>query len=285
VVTPVSSDPRKPECPHALLSFWRFVFRSAIDPLKFDEVSIKKTSTIATNFLDRRRENQRILATFAEVGLNHLTREVRSEASLFQGFVIDSKHRTYMCRTIGADSTKDSVTAFCVNATQDSESELGVIVVSPLTDTHSTQRSAKITGRPRTYSTNRFHNLMRVTARWGCGRSCTRSAHSMTTAASSRPVPDQPGELLMEFNLLGIVGIRALPILEQTCENASLSAQALSAKATPRYIKNRLEAGLSSHLTMSPSLCGFSEIQGIALAFSAARVHHRPKKTGKANRT
>jgi PAS domain S-box-containing protein len=77
-----------------------------------------------------------------------------------------------------------------------------------------------------------------------------------------------PDVVLMDINLPGISGVRALKILAADPTTAHIPVVALSANAMPRDIKKGLEAGFFRYLTKPIKVAEFMDTLDIALKFS-----------------
>jgi len=77
-----------------------------------------------------------------------------------------------------------------------------------------------------------------------------------------------PTVILMDINLPGISGIKALKILSEDPTTAHIPVVALSANAMPRDIANGLEAGFFRYLTKPIKVREFMETLNAALEFS-----------------
>ena len=78
----------------------------------------------------------------------------------------------------------------------------------------------------------------------------------------------QPTVILMDINLPGISGIKALKILSEDPLTAHIPVVALSANAMPRDIANGLEAGFFRYLTKPIKVEDFMDTLNAALAFA-----------------
>jgi PAS domain S-box-containing protein len=81
-----------------------------------------------------------------------------------------------------------------------------------------------------------------------------------------------PDVILMDINLPGISGIRALQILSEDPLTAHIPVVALSANAIPRDIEKGLEAGFFRYLTKPIKVNEFMETLDLALKFAKAEV-------------
>ncbi len=91
---------------------------------------------------------------------------------------------------------------------------------------------------------------------------------------------ERPDVILMDINLPGISGIRALKILAEDPTTAHIPVVALSANAMPRDIEKGLEAGFFRYLTKPIKVHEFMDTLDVALEFAttaavrAARKEH-----------
>ena len=89
-----------------------------------------------------------------------------------------------------------------------------------------------------------------------------------------------PDVILMDINLPGISGIRALRILAGDPSTAHIPVVALSANAMPRDIEKGMEAGFYRYLTKPIKVNEFMETLDLTLAFAkteAIRLHKEKK--------
>jgi CheY-like chemotaxis protein/nitrogen-specific signal transduction histidine kinase len=82
---------------------------------------------------------------------------------------------------------------------------------------------------------------------------------------------EQPDIILMDINLPGISGIRAMQILAEDLITAHIPVIALSANAIPRDIEKGLEAGFFRYLTKPIKVNAFMNTLDDALKLAAAR--------------
>ena len=89
-----------------------------------------------------------------------------------------------------------------------------------------------------------------------------------------------PDVILMDINLPGISGLKALKILSEDPLTASIPVVALSANAIPRDIEKGLEAGFFRYLTKPIKVNEFMNTLDVALKFAAAEAvcEHKEKK-------
>jgi len=84
----------------------------------------------------------------------------------------------------------------------------------------------------------------------------------------------RPDLILMDINLPGISGIRALNILADDPTTAHIPVIALSANAIPRDIEKGLEAGFFRYLTKPIKVNEFMETLDLALEYAKAQTVH-----------
>ncbi len=90
----------------------------------------------------------------------------------------------------------------------------------------------------------------------------------------------RPDVILMDINLPGISGLKALRVLAEDPTTAHIPVIALSANAIPRDIEKGLEAGFFRYLTKPIKVNEFMETLDVALEF--AKAHRRaPANTEK----
>ena len=87
--------------------------------------------------------------------------------------------------------------------------------------------------------------------------------HGIEIARESRP-----DLILMDINLPGISGIRALKILAEDPTTAHIPVIALSANAIPRDIEKGLEAGFFRYLTKPIKVDEFMKTLDVALDYA-----------------
>jgi CheY-like chemotaxis protein len=81
----------------------------------------------------------------------------------------------------------------------------------------------------------------------------------------------QPDVILMDINLPGISGIRALRILAEDPATAHIPVVALSANAMPRDIEKGLEAGFFRYLTKPIKVNEFMDTLDLALMLAKTK--------------
>jgi CheY-like chemotaxis protein len=89
---------------------------------------------------------------------------------------------------------------------------------------------------------------------------------------------EQPDVILMDINLPGISGIKALKILEQDPLTAHIPVVALSANAMPHDVVKGLEAGFFRYLTKPIKVNEFMDTLDEAMKFAKAVSAHVQKE-------
>jgi CheY-like chemotaxis protein len=83
-----------------------------------------------------------------------------------------------------------------------------------------------------------------------------------------------PDVILMDINLPGMSGIKAMQILRADTATAHIPIVALSANAMPRDIERGLEAGFFRYLTKPIKVPEFMETLDVALEFAGTEASH-----------
>src|SRR6185295_11472456 len=84
----------------------------------------------------------------------------------------------------------------------------------------------------------------------------------------------RPDVILMDINLPGMSGIKAMQILRADSATAHIPVVALSANAIPRDIERGLEAGFFRYLTKPIKIKEFMETLDVALEFAEKEAAH-----------
>ena len=87
-----------------------------------------------------------------------------------------------------------------------------------------------------------------------------------------------PDVILMDINLPGISGLKALRILAEDPATAHIPVVALSANAMPRDIEKGLEAGFFRYLTKPIKVNEFMDTLDVALKFAKTEAARAAKK-------
>jgi len=81
----------------------------------------------------------------------------------------------------------------------------------------------------------------------------------------------QPDVILMDINLPGLSGIKAMQILRADAATAHIPVVALSANAMPHDIERGLEAGFFRYLTKPIKVNEFTDTLNVALEFAGGK--------------
>jgi CheY-like chemotaxis protein len=99
--------------------------------------------------------------------------------------------------------------------------------------------------------------------------------HLLTARDGNRGIEiaraSRPDVILMDINLPGISGIKAMRILAEGTSTAHIPVVALSANAIPRDIETGLEAGFFRYLTKPIKVNEFMDTLDVALKFAKAQ--------------
>ncbi|MBL6751802.1 MAG: response regulator [Nevskia sp.] len=199
---------------------------------------------------------------------NRLGQEASIEQGTGIGLVVCKRLVELMGGTIGAESTvgKGSVFWFELHLASDRHAAAAAAPSAPA----AAPAPAPPGGRMRTllYVEDNPANLMLVedlvARRPDIGLLTALDAIQGIELARSA----QPDVILMDINLPGISGIRALRILADDPATAHIPVVALSANAIPRDIEKGLEAGFFRYLTKPIKVSEFMDTLDIALEFA-----------------
>jgi PAS domain S-box-containing protein len=89
----------------------------------------------------------------------------------------------------------------------------------------------------------------------------------------------RPDVILMDINLPGISGIRAMGILAEDPGTAHIPVVALSANAMPRDVEKGMEAGFFRYLTKPIKVIEFMDTLDVALKFAEAHPAHTHRES------
>src|SRR3984957_10351608 len=206
---------------------------------------------------------------------NRLGQEAGAEEGTGIGLVMTKRLIEMMGGIIGAESTVGKGSVFWIEIDLTAERHAIGNMVAPLAQLDPlVQANAQL--RTLLYVEDNPANLMLVEdliARRADLRllGARDGNHVIEIARASRP-----DLILMDINLPGISGIRALKILAEDPTTAHIPVIALSANAIPRDIEKGLEAGFFRYLTKPIKVDEFMKTLDVALEFaqtqSAART-------------
>jgi PAS domain S-box-containing protein len=211
---------------------------------------------------------------------NRLGQEASAEEGTGIGLVTTKRLIELMGGVIGAESTVGTGSTFWVELTLSTEGQAagGVAVVSAAAHAP-VQTDAPL--RTLLYVEDNPANLMLVEdliARRSDVRllSARDGNRGVEIARASRP-----DVILMDINLPGISGIKALRILAEDPSTAHIPVVALSANAIPRDIEKGLEAGFFRYLTKPIKVNEFMDTLDVALNFAKAQSARTDKELEK----
>jgi signal transduction histidine kinase/AmiR/NasT family two-component response regulator len=202
---------------------------------------------------------------------NRLGQEANAEEGTGIGLVTTKRLVELMGGVIGAESTvgKGSVFWIEMNLTAEREPAAGAAESSAVVGQEQIQTDAQL--RTLLYVEDNPANLMLVEdliAR-------RPDIHLLTARDGNRGIEiarsSRPDVILMDINLPGISGIKALRILAADPTTAHIPVVALSANAIPREIEKGLEAGFFRYLTKPIKVNEFMDTLDVTLKFAKAQ--------------
>jgi PAS domain S-box-containing protein len=200
---------------------------------------------------------------------NRLGQESNDEEGTGIGLVVCKRLIELMGGTIGVESTvgQGSVFWFELNLTNEITLEPHAAELVELSNIHI---NAEAHSHTLLYVEDNPANLMLVEdliARRPDIRLLTARDATRGIEIARAELPDV---ILMDINLPGISGIKALKILLEDASTASIPVIALSANAIPRDIEKGLEAGFFRYLTKPIKVNEFMNTLDVALKFAKA---------------
>jgi signal transduction histidine kinase/AmiR/NasT family two-component response regulator len=201
---------------------------------------------------------------------NRLGQEANGEEGTGIGLVVCKRLIDLMGGEIGAESSVGKGSVFWIDINLSTEPRLALVVDQPRA-TALPQANAGAALRTLLYVEDNPANLMLVedlVARRSDIRLLSErdGNHGVETARASLP-----DVILMDINLPGISGIRALRILAEDPKTAHIPVVALSANAMPRDIEKGLEAGFFRYLTKPIKVAEFMDTLDVALQFATTQ--------------
>jgi PAS domain S-box-containing protein len=201
---------------------------------------------------------------------NRLGQEANAEEGTGIGLVTTKRLIELMGGAIGAESTVGTGSVFWIELNVSTERQLthGTVILTAAAQAH-VQTDAHL--RTLLYVEDNPANMMLIEdliARRPDIRLLSARDGLRGVEIARASLPDV---ILMDINLPGISGIRALQILAQDPTTAHIPVVALSANAMPRDIAKGLEAGFFRYLTKPIKVNEFMATLDIALEFAKTR--------------
>ena len=198
---------------------------------------------------------------------NRLGQEANVEEGTGIGLVVCKRLIDLMGGAIGAESTVGKGSGFWIELNLSAEPQLAVGAAEPraVAQAHVKSHAAL---RTLLYVEDNPANLMLVEdliARRPDIRLLSASDGSRGIETARASLPDV---ILMDINLPGISGIKAMRILAEDPKTARIPIVALSANAMPRDIEKGLEAGFFRYLTKPIKVNEFMETLDVAMRFA-----------------
>ena len=210
---------------------------------------------------------------------NRLGQAAGTEEGTGIGLVMTKRLVELMGGVIGVESTVGKGSEFWVELVQANEPQL-----SPHTDEEKPTRSARVqivpaTARTLLYVEDNPANLKLVEQLIARRQDMCLLTAGDATLGIQLAREHQPEVILMDINLPGISGIKALKILREDPLTRHIPVVAISANAMPHDIHRGLEAGFFRYLTKPLKVIEFMEALDMALEFS--RIARGPLSSAK----
>jgi PAS domain S-box-containing protein len=208
---------------------------------------------------------------------NRLGQEADVEEGTGIGLVVAKRLTEAMGGIIGVESTVGEGSVFWIELNLTAEAQAPA--ASPPGATAPAQVHAGALQRTLLYVEDNPANLMLVedlVARRPDIRllTATDGKGGIEVARASRP-----DVILMDINLPGISGIRAMGILAEDPGTAHIPVVALSANAMPRDVEKGMEAGFFRYLTKPIKVIEFMDTLDVALKFAEAHPAHTHRES------
>jgi signal transduction histidine kinase/ActR/RegA family two-component response regulator len=196
---------------------------------------------------------------------NRLGQEANIEVGTGIGLVVAKRLTELMGGVIGVDSKVGRGSMFWIELNTADAHEVAIAAIAPELPTES-PISPNVSKHTLLYVEDNPANMMLVqdliARRPDIKLLCARDGDTGIEIARSA----LPNVILMDINLPGISGIKALKLLQDDPMTAHIPVIALSANAIPRDIKKGLEAGFFRYLTKPIKFDEFMETLDLALA-------------------
>ena len=208
---------------------------------------------------------------------NRLGQEANGEEGTGIGLVTTKRLTELMGGSIGAESTVGTGSVFWIELSLSAERQPAHRAAMSSAGAHAPIRIETSQLRTLLYVEDNPANLMLIedliARRPDIRLLSARDGNSgIEIARNSRP-----DVILMDINLPGISGIKALEILAEDPTTAHIPVIALSANAIPRHIEKGLEAGFFRYLTKPVKVNELMETLDLALECARARSAPVPK--------
>jgi signal transduction histidine kinase/CheY-like chemotaxis protein len=203
---------------------------------------------------------------------NRLGQESSVEEGTGIGLVVCKRLIDLMGGAIGAESTVGKGSAFWIDLNLSAEPHLAVGATRPNALAQARDGDAAL--RTLLYVEDNPANLMLVEdliARRPNIRLLSAGDGNQGIETARASLPDV---ILMDINLPGISGIKAMRILSEDPLTAHIPVVALSANAIPRDIEKGLEAGFFRYLTKPIKVNEFMDTLDVAMKFASTESGH-----------
>ena len=207
---------------------------------------------------------------------NRLGQEISVEQGTGIGLVVTKRLVEAMRGAVGVESTIDKGTVFWVDFVA-TESAQAIAVSSALDALPQIKTDDSVSARTVLYVEDNPANLKLVEmliARRGDLRLLSAGTGDLGIEVA---LAHQPDVILMDINLPGISGIKALAVLRREAATAHIPVIALSANASPRDIERGLAAGFLKYLTKPIKVEELIDTLDLALAVAAIARPAIPK--------
>jgi PAS domain S-box-containing protein len=208
---------------------------------------------------------------------NRLGKETSTEEGTGIGLVMTKKLIEMMGGTIGAQSAVGAGSVFWIELNLTAEQAPGEGSVTSLPLARS-QAHSDAPLRTLLYVEDNPANLMLIEDLIACRPDIRLLSAKDADSGIEVARTQLPNVILMDINLPGISGIKALKILARDPRTALIPVVALSANAIPRDIEKGLEAGFFRYLTKPIKVDAFMQTLDVAFEFAKAQLDHNERE-------